>query len=93
MNKLWVRLALAFGAVTIIGILVAGVLANRQVNLQFRRFVARDQIVNSPLISTLADYYARQGSWAGVEELFDGPGRSDNMGHGWGMMMRRACPN
>ncbi|MBE7468125.1 MAG: sensor histidine kinase [Anaerolineae bacterium] len=92
MNKLWVRLALAFGAVTIIGILVAGILANRQVNLQFRRFVARDQIVNSPLVATLADYYASQGSWAGVEELFDGPGRSDDMGHGWGMMMRRGMP-
>lgn len=92
MNKLWVRLALAFGAVTIIGILVAGVLANRQVNLQFRRFVVRDQVINSPLISTLTDYYARQGSWVGVEDLFDGPGRSDNMGHGWGMMMRRGMP-
>ncbi len=92
LHKLWVRLALAFGAVTIIGILVAGVLANRQVNLQFRRFVARDQVINSPLVSTLADYYARQGSWVGVEELFDGPGRSDDMGHGWGMMMRRGMP-
>lgn len=90
MNKLWVRLALAFGAVTIIGIIVAGVLANRQVDVQFRRFVARDQIVNSPMVTALADYYAQQGSWAGVENLFDGPGRGDAMGHGMGM--RRGMP-
>lgn len=92
MNKLWVRLALAFGAVTIIGILVAGLLANRQVNVQFRRFVARDQIVNSPLVTSLADYYAQNGSWAGVETLFADMGRPEGMmGHGQGMM-RRGMP-
>ncbi|MBE7556450.1 MAG: HAMP domain-containing protein [Anaerolineales bacterium] len=93
MNKLWVRLALAFGAVTIIGILVAGLLANRQVNVQFRRFVARDQIVNSPLVTSLADYYVQNGSWAGVETLFDDMGRPEGMmmGHGQGMM-RRGMP-
>jgi two-component system OmpR family sensor kinase/two-component system sensor histidine kinase BaeS len=90
MNKLWVRLALAFGAVTIIGIIVAAVLANRQVNVQFRRFVARDQIINSPLVTVLADYYARQGSWVGVETLFE-RGRPGNMGPGWNMM-RRGMP-
>ncbi len=91
MNKLWVRLALAFGVVTITGIIVAGILANRQVGVQFRRFVARDQMVNSPLLTPLADYYARRGSWAGVESFFDdgrGPG---SMGHGWGM--RPGMPN
>jgi two-component system OmpR family sensor kinase/two-component system sensor histidine kinase BaeS len=85
MNKLWVRLALAFGVVTITGIIVAGILANRQVGVQFRRFVARDQMVNSPLITPLADYYARRSSWAGVETFFNegrGPG---GMGHGRGM--------
>ena len=85
MNKLWVRLALAFGAITITGIIVAAVLANRQVSVQFRRFVARDQIVDSPLVTTLADYYTRRGSWAGVETLFADRGRPGGMGHGWGM--------
>lgn len=93
MNKLWVRLALAFAAVTIVGIMVAGVLANRQVNVQFRRFVARDQLVNSPLMASLTDYYAQNGSWAGVEILFGDMGRPGGMmGHGEGMMMRRGMP-
>ncbi len=90
MNKLWVRLALAFGAVTLTGILIAGILTNRQVGVQFRRFVARDQIENSPLITTLADYYAGQNSWAGVENLFDDQRGADGMGHRWGM--RRNMP-
>lgn len=93
MNKLWVRLALAFGAVTIIGILVAGLLANRQVNVQFRRFVARDRIINSPLVTTLAGYYAQNGSWVGIETLFDDMGRPGGMmGRGEGMMMRSGMP-
>lgn len=85
MNKLWVRLALAFGVVTLTGILIAGILTNRQVGVQFRRFVARDRIENSALVATLADYYAGQGSWAGVESLFDDRGGADGMGHRWGM--------
>jgi two-component system OmpR family sensor kinase/two-component system sensor histidine kinase BaeS len=86
MNKLWLRLALAFGAVTLVGVMVAAILTNRQVGVQFRRFVARDQMMNSPLVTTLAGYYAREGTWAGVETLFEGwPGRNNQNSrlNGW----------
>jgi two-component system OmpR family sensor kinase/two-component system sensor histidine kinase BaeS len=71
-NKLWLRLVLAFGLVTIAAILIAAALANSQVNVQFRRFVGRDQTSNfvAPL---LADYYARNGSWAGIETFLREP--------------------
>jgi two-component system OmpR family sensor kinase len=86
MNKLWVRLALAFGAVTITGIIMAAILTNQQVGPQFRRFVMHDQMMNSPMIMTLADYYTHSQSWAGVETLFnEPPGRGENgHGPGWG---------
>ena len=86
MNKLWVRLALAFGAVTIVGIIVAAILTNRQVGMQFRRFVVHDQMMSSPLVATLADYYAHKGSWIGVETLFEEWRRGNGQDHepGWG---------
>lgn len=82
MNKLWVRLTVAFGLVTIMGVMTAAILANFQVDTQFRTFVMRDQMASN-LAPTLAEYYARNGSWTGVEDLFGstrsrgfgGPGR------------------
>ncbi|HBY95699.1 MAG TPA: sensor histidine kinase [Chloroflexi bacterium] len=90
MNKLWVRLALAFGVVTIAGVLVVALLANRQVSTQFRRFVAQNQIINSNLVTNLAEFYAQNGGWTGVEIMFRtgrGPGII-----GTGRGMRRGAP-
>ncbi len=92
-NRLWLQLTLAFAAVTLTGVMVAGLLANLQVNTQFRRFVSQNQLATSPLGFALIDYYVENGAWAGVETVFDdwpGPG---GMGHGQGMMMRRGMPN
>ena len=44
MNRLWVRLSLAFTLVTVSGFILAALLANRQVETSFRQFVARSQI-------------------------------------------------
>lgn len=85
MNRLWVQLTLAFGLVTLLALLVVGLLVNRQVETGFRRFVAADQLTGGGLAGQLTDYYAAQGSWAGVETLFanqPGPGQ----GPGRGMM-------
>ncbi len=90
MNKLWVRLTLAFSLVTVAGLVMAAILANSQVSLQFRRFLAQDQMHGSALVTELADYYGDHGSWTGVEELLSqvrGPGM---MGAGGGM--RRGQP-
>ena len=88
MNKLWMRLSLAFGAVTVAGLLIAAGLTNWRVSAQFRRFVADNFIADSTLADSLADYYGRQGSWAGVEAVFESPrGRAPG-----GNMRRRGPP-
>lgn len=88
MNKLWVRLALAFGVVTAIAIIIAALLANRQVSTEFRLFVMHDQMRSSqgPL---LIEYYAANGSWSGVEAVIDSTPRQGGMGMGHGMQLGR----
>jgi len=70
MNRLWVRLTLAFGLVTLVAVFVAAVLVNRQISTQFRRFVAHNQMADSLLVDDLTTYYVTHGSWEGVENLF-----------------------
>ncbi|MBK9715026.1 MAG: HAMP domain-containing histidine kinase [Kouleothrix sp.] len=89
MNTLWVRLTLAFGAVTLVGVLVVALLANRQVSGEFRQFLAQSQLQDSPLVAQLADYYAAHSEWSGVAEVLDtfrGPGG------GAGRGLRRGAP-
>lgn len=87
MNRLWVRLSLAFGLVTLAAVVAAAVLANMQVSTDFRQYVFHNQMLQSTLPPALADYYAANGSWAGVEELLAtvrGPGMGMGMGQGQG---------
>jgi signal transduction histidine kinase len=59
-----------FVAIIAVGAAVQFTLVNLAVNTQFRRFVAtRDQVLARNLAPALADYYAQQGSWQGVEAL------------------------
>jgi signal transduction histidine kinase len=90
MNKLWARLTLAFGLVAAVAIIVVAVLSNYQVSTQFRQFMNRTQVMESPLAPALADYYAQNGSWAGVESIFDE--NTQGMGMGRGQGMRRGAP-
>ncbi|MEW5957019.1 MAG: ATP-binding protein [Chloroflexota bacterium] len=94
MNKLWVRLTLAFGLVTLAAIIFAALLANLQVSTEFRRFVVHNQMTDSAL-PQLADYYARYGAWDGVERVFGelhGPGLGGGMGRGAGQGQMRGAP-
>jgi two-component system OmpR family sensor kinase len=91
MNKLWIRLAFAFGLVIVVAIILVAVLGNYQVSRQFRYFMSRSQMMTSPLGPALVEYYAQHGSWGGVEIIFDsisGPG----MGRGPGRGMRYGAP-
>ena len=49
MNKLWVRLSLAFGLVTLTAIIIAALLANYQVSTEFRQFVTHGQMMDTML--------------------------------------------
>lgn len=76
MNRLWVRLSIAFAFLALVEVVSAGLLAGRQVATGFRRFVAHT-VVQQPmlgrpvpggLMTALADYYQRNGGWSGVED-------------------------
>lgn len=91
MNRLWVRLSLAFALVTVAALALAAVLTNQQVGAQFRRYVVRNQVASPVLVSDLLAYYARSGSWVGVEDLLTarhgGMGTGQGQGQGQGMRM------
>ena len=88
MNKLWVRLSLAFGLVTLTAIIIAALLANYQVSTEFRQFVTHGQMMDT-MLPELTQYYAANGSWDGVETI-----ASDLRGAGMGVGrgMRRGAP-
>jgi len=89
MNKLWVRLILAFVLVTLVGVSTVALLANRSATSQFRRYLARREMagwgtpsteLTTSLVSDLAAYYERQGSWDGVEVVFEDSRRAQGRG-------------
>ena len=87
MNKLWVRLTLAFVLVTLVGVSTVALLANRSASSQFRRYLARSEMMGwGSLADDLAAYYERQGSWDGVEAVFGYVGGPGQPGRGRGQM-------
>jgi two-component system OmpR family sensor kinase/two-component system sensor histidine kinase BaeS len=81
MNSLAVKLMGAFAAVVLVGVAVVTIVANRTTTQEFQHFMFQGQMVAAQDVqATLADYYARNGSWAGVQQLLV------NTGMGMGMM-------
>jgi len=74
MNRLWVRLALAFVLVTISGVGAFGLLANWSAAQAFSTYIARQEaFLSSGDLDVLAAYYAQSGSWEGVASVVPGP--------------------
>jgi hypothetical protein len=68
MNRLWVRLTLAFTLVTVVTLGVVAVLANFRAGEAFRLYLTySDPSRYEPLVQTLSTYYRSHGSWQGVE--------------------------
>lgn len=88
MNRLWLQLTLAFGLLTTSIILLIAFGTNRQVNSEFRRFFAQNQLQYSALPGRLAAWYAEHNSWDGVETVMTTPGHGQqgrgSGGMGWG---------
>ncbi len=85
MRRLWVWLTASFVLITLIGITLASLLAAWRIDRAFRRFVLQTEAgIGSTLSARLANYYARVGSWEGVERVLRPP-----MGMGMGPMMHR----
>jgi two-component system OmpR family sensor kinase/two-component system sensor histidine kinase BaeS len=75
MNRLWVRLTLAFVLVTLVGVSTVALLANLSASSQFRRYLIHNEMMGQGnLADVLAVYYERQGNWDGVEDVFGGMG-------------------
>ena len=93
MNRLWVKLSLAFLAISLAAIGVVAVLSARATREQFRQYVVASGMAGQMgWAQNLTEYYAAQGSWAGVDALLAqlGPG---GMGMGWGRAGAGAGPN
>lgn len=73
MNRLWVRMSLAFGAVVLIGVAAIVLISVLLANPGFRqRLVVNELSVSDGLVSQLADYYQTHGGWDGVESMLAG---------------------
>ena len=94
-NRLWVKLSLAFLAISLAAIGVVAVLSARATREQFRQYVVASGMAGQMgWAQNLTEYYAAQGSWAGVDALLAqlGPGGM-GMGMGWGRAGAGAGPN
>ncbi len=68
--SLWLKLMGIFIVIIATGVAVMFVVVNLATASQFRRFVLSSDLIQAQNLSMLlADYYARQGSWQGVESL------------------------
>jgi two-component system OmpR family sensor kinase len=80
-NRLWVRLSLAFVFVAVISALAVAVLATSVASNQFQQYVARrDLLAQTGILQNLATYYETNGNWVSVESVLaqfagGGPGR------------------
>jgi signal transduction histidine kinase len=69
-NRLWVRLVLAFGLVILVAVGVIALLAGLTANQEFHRYLTySDTWPNQVLVDQLASFYRQQGSWQGVETV------------------------
>jgi two-component system OmpR family sensor kinase len=92
MNRLWVRLTLAFVLVTLVGVSTVALLANLSASSQFRRYLIHNEMMGwgnpstglrTSLTDDLAAYYERRGSWDGVEGVFGELGGPMQSGRGY----------
>src|SRR5258708_38101347 len=67
MNRLWVRLSVAFIVVTQLSVFVMIVLADHSVNGEFRRYVFFSGVNQTS--AALVRYYNVAGSWSGVDKV------------------------
>lgn len=87
MRSLWLKLMGALLLVVLIGGGVDTFLVSRSTRTQFRQYINQNgRTIAQQLAPTLAQYYARQGNWQGVENLLNNPWSSMMMNDGMGMM-------
>jgi hypothetical protein len=68
LNRLWVRLSLAFILVTQLSVFIVAVLAQRTVSGEFQQYVYVSGVNQTSVI--LRAFYNQSGNWNGVDKLF-----------------------
>jgi len=69
-NRLWVRLTLAFALVILVTVAAIALLADLTAGQAFRQYLSYSNTAGfQNLTARLAEYYATRGSWEGVDEL------------------------
>ncbi len=90
MNRLWVKLTLAFVAVALLAVAVVAAVVLRATGDEFRQYVVRSNMMLSPqAVENLATYYATYGTWQGVEPLLEETAPGQGMGQMMGGRGRR----
>lgn len=86
MNRLWVRLAVAFLAVALVAVGAVAFVVSRTTTSSFRSYVGQQNTANSSteLIRSLETHYAANGSWAGAQEIIAGARSGHGSGSGQG---------
>ncbi len=71
MNRLWVRLTLAFALAVLIGIGTVAVLADIAIGREFRDFIARNEadLQSSALATELVSHFEAYPNWEGVDQV------------------------
>ena len=73
MNRLWVRLSLAFGAMVLVGVAIFVLVSILATQARVRQFFLDSQLqAPGGVVEELADYYQTNQSWDGVETLLIG---------------------
>jgi len=79
MNRLWVRLTLAFALVILVAVGVIALLAGLTAGREFHRYLTYSDIwPNQVLVDVLARYYRFRGDWRGIEIILDQEARLPN---------------
>lgn len=70
MNRLWVKLSLAFLLISLAAVGVVAALTAQATGRQFRQYVVTSGLASqSTWTEALVEYYAARGNWAGVDGL------------------------
>ncbi len=85
LQRLWVKLLAGFVLVAVVAVGLVAVLANQATTREFQLYVSQGkQMRAEQLVPDFAAYYARTGSWAGVDEWMASLDQSQASGRGQG---------
>jgi two-component system, OmpR family, sensor kinase len=87
-NRLALRLTVVIVATTLLAVGLVAVIANQAAGSEFRRYLSGSETAaEAELAPALVAYYARAGSWQGIEQTLDvdSPAQGQGRGRGRGL--------